>query len=91
MGEDLALSSRLRTDRGTGIHWWDWDRLAHEVDAPRHCPACGARIAGLTGTVIEYWTSADRVFAVNCGECFWAGEVTPLTRAVGWEPEGEGH
>lgn len=64
------------------------DAAAHRRDAPRHCPACGAVLAG-GGIAVELWEAADRVFCTWCPRCRWSGEIRPSAGSgvVGHEPE----
>ncbi len=64
------------------------DAEAHRRDAPRHCPACGAALAG-GGIAVELWEASDRVFYCWCAGCGWAGEIRASSGAgvVGHEPE----
>ena len=38
------------------------DAERHLLDAPRHCPRCGATIPGPGGLVVEWWAAEDRGF-----------------------------
>jgi hypothetical protein len=61
------------------------DAERHLLDAPRHCPRCGAAIAGPGGLVVEYWAAEDRVFYCWCRSCDWTGTVVQVDRHIGHE------
>jgi hypothetical protein len=65
--------------------WFANDAERHLLDAPRHCPGCGALISGSGGLVVEYWVTEDRVFYCWCRECDWTGTIVRLERHVGHE------
>jgi hypothetical protein len=70
---------------GAGPSWFAGDAERHLLDAPRHCPRCGAAIAGPDGLVVEYWAADDRVFYCWCRSCDWTGTVVQVDRHVGHE------
>ena len=61
------------------------DAERHLLDAPRHCPRCGATIAGPGGLVVEWWAAEDRVFYCWCRSCDWTGTVVQVDRHIGHE------
>lgn len=61
------------------------DAERHLLDAPRHCPRCGAAITGPNGLVVEYWAADDRVFYCWCRSCDWTGTVVQVDRHIGHE------
>ena len=61
------------------------DAERHLLDAPRHCPRCGAAITGPNGLVVEYWAAEDRVFYCWCRSCDWTGTVVQVDRHIGHE------
>jgi hypothetical protein len=63
------------------------DAERHRRDAPRHCPRCGASLAGGAGISVEFWQGADRIFHTWCAACRWTGDVIPTTEMIGHEPE----
>jgi hypothetical protein len=65
--------------------WFAHDAERHLLDAPRHCPRCGARVSGSAGLVVEYWVTEDRVFYCWCRACDWTGTIIQLERHVGHE------
>lgn len=71
--------------RLTGEHWWDPDRLAHEADQPRFCPACGGALDGPGCIAVEYWQADRRVFHTRCDRCDWKGDIARVERMVGHE------
>ena len=64
------------------------DAERHLLDAPRHCPRCGAAITGPAGLVVEWWAADDRVFYCWCRSCDWTGTVVQVDRHIGHEAEG---
>jgi hypothetical protein len=72
-----------------GPQWFAGDAERHLLDAPRHCPRCGAPIAGPGGLVVEYWAAEDRVFYCWCRACDWTGTVVQVDRHIGHEAAGE--
>jgi hypothetical protein len=68
--------------------WFAPDAERHRLDAPRHCPSCGAPISGCGGLVVEYWVAEDRIFYCWCGSCDWTGTVVKVERHVGHEAAG---
>jgi len=68
-----------------GPAWFAPDAERHLLDAPRHCPRCGAPISGPTGLVVEYWVAEDRVFYCWCRACDWTGTIVQVERHVGHE------
>jgi hypothetical protein len=66
--------------------WFAGDAERHLLDAPRHCPCCGAAVTGpAAGLVVEYWVADDRVFYCWCRACDWTGTVVQLDRHIGHE------
>ena len=63
------------------------DAERHRRDAPRHCPRCGASLAGGAGISVEFWQGADRIFHTWCAACRWTGDIIPTTEMIGHEPE----
>jgi hypothetical protein len=61
------------------------DAERHLLDAPRHCPRCGAAITGPNGLVVEYWAADDRIFYCWCRSCDWTGTVVQVDRHIGHE------
>jgi hypothetical protein len=71
-----------------GPSWFTGDAERHLLDAPKHCPHCGGRLAGHAGLVVEYWVADDRVFYCWCQACDWTGTVIQVQRHVGHEAAG---
>jgi len=67
--------------------WFVRDAERHLLDAPRHCPRCGAPVSGSGGLVVEYWVAEDRVFYCWCRACDWTGTIVALQRHLGHEAE----
>ena len=63
------------------------DAERHRRDTPRHCPRCGASLAGGAGISVEFWQGADRIFHTWCAACRWTGDIIPTTEMIGHEPE----
>jgi hypothetical protein len=61
------------------------DAERHRLDAPRHCPRCGASLAG-AGISVEFWQGTDRIFHTWCAACRWTGDIIPTTEMIGHEP-----
>jgi hypothetical protein len=57
------------------------------LDAPRHCPHCGASLTAGAGITVEFWQGTDRIFHTWCGGCHWTGDITPITDMIGHEPD----
>jgi hypothetical protein len=70
---------------GAGTSWFARDAERHLLDAPRHCPRCGAGIGGPGGLVVELWAADDRVFYCWCRSCDWTGTVVQVDRHIGHE------
>ena len=75
--------------RLSGDHWWDPDRIAHEADAPRFCPACGGGLDGPGSIAVEYWQADRRVFHTRCDGCGWTGDIARVDRMIGFEAPHE--
>ena len=71
--------------RLTGDHWWDPDRIAHEQDHPRFCPACGEVTEDFGTIAIEYWEGDKRVYHLRCDSCGWSGDIARVGRMIGIE------
>jgi hypothetical protein len=65
--------------------WFARDAERHLRDAPRHCPRCGAPVAGSGGLVVEYWVADDRVFYCWCRSCDWTWTIVQVQRHLGHE------
>jgi hypothetical protein len=71
-----------------GSFWFAGHAERHRLDAPRHCPRCGAPITGPAGLVVEYWAADDRVFYCWCRSCDWTGTVVQVDRHIAHEAAG---
>jgi len=62
------------------------DAERHRLDAPRHCPRCGAALTAAAGIAVEFWEGDDRVFHTWCATCRWTGNIVPTTQMSAFEP-----
>lgn len=68
--------------------WFAPDAMAHLLDRPQFCPACGSDLGEfLNGIAVEYWRGEERVFFTWCGSCSWMGEVVSLSQVTILEEE----
>jgi hypothetical protein len=86
----MAVPPPVADRRLSGDHWWDPDRLAHEADAPRFCPACGHGLDGPGSIAVEYWQGDSRTYHTRCDGCRWSGDITKVDRMVGPEAPHDG-
>ena len=63
------------------------DAERHALDAPRHCPRCGASLTAGTAITVEFWEGPDRVFHTWCASCRWTGNIVPVTEMLAFQPE----
>jgi hypothetical protein len=82
---DGPASAEATGAAAAGPSWFARDAERHLLDAPRHCPRCGATIAGQGGLVVEWWAATDRVFYCWCRTCDWTGTVVQVDRHIGHE------
>lgn len=84
-----AVTQTAGGNGAAGVASWGFaaDAELHRRDAPRHCPRCGASLAGGAGISVEFWQGADRIFHTWCAGCGWTGDIIPVTDMIGHEPE----